>query len=153
VRRYFEAIPSGDVSELLHLLLSPVSQNSGFIHLRSFGASGTASTALWVNQYLADHGSDSISSVLRLRRVEPSELSKTPQGRRERKLEATSSVEVDDVGGKVFNCEQESSKAYSYDDAPSGSSNEEETFSSQEQNDPFIDQAAGLLISLGHTVA
>jgi hypothetical protein len=143
----------GDVSELLHLLFSPVSQNSGFIHPRSFGASGVASIALWVNQYLDNHRSDSILSALKLRWVELSKLSKTPQGRQETKFEATASVEVDDVVGKVFNCKQESSKAYSYDDAPSGSSNEEEIFSSQEQNNLFINEAAGLLISLGHTVA
>ncbi len=106
-----------------------------------------------MNQYLASHGSDAISSVLKLRRVEPNELSKTPQGRRERKFEAITSVEVDDLGGKVVNCEQEPSNAYFYDDVPWGSSNEEESFSSLKQNDPFIDQAAGLLISLGNTVA
>jgi len=99
--------------------------------LRSFCASGSATTALWVNQYLANHGSDSILSVLKLRRVEPNETSKTPQGRRERKYEATTSVEVDDLVGNVVNKEGRNVTA-------------------QEQNDPFIDQAAGLLLSLGH---
>lgn len=80
-------------------------------------------------------------------------MSKTPQGRRERKIEAITSVEVDDLGGKVVNCEQEPSKAYFYDDVPWGSTIEEKSFSSLEQNDPFIDQAAGLLITLGTTVA
>lgn len=111
--------------------------------MRSFCASGSATTALWVNQYLANHGSDSISSVLKLRRVEPNEMSKTPQGRRERKYEATTSVEVDDLVGKVVNCEQGTLHSF----------NKEENFTAQEQNDPFIDQAAGLLLSLGHKVA
>ena len=113
------------------------------MHLRSSCASGTESTAFWVNQYLASHGSDAISSVLKLRRVEPNEMSKTPQGRRERKYEATTSVEVDDLVGKVVNCEQGTLHSF----------NKEENFTAQEQNDPFIDQAAGLLITLGTTVA
>jgi hypothetical protein len=60
---------------------------------------------------------------------------------------------VDDLGGKVVNREQEPSKAYFFLEVPWGSSNEEKSFSSLEQNDPFIDQAAGLLITLGNTVA
>jgi len=67
----------------------------GFVHVRSFSVNGSTTTALWVNQELADTGSDSISSVLKLKRVEPSEASKTPEGRRERKNEAVCSVEVD----------------------------------------------------------
>ena len=67
--------------------------------MRSFSSSGSATTALWVNQELADNGSDSISSVLKLKRVEPNDSSKTPAGRRERKNEAVSSVEVEGLGG------------------------------------------------------
>jgi hypothetical protein len=82
-----------------------------------------------------------------LRRVEPNEMSKTPEGRRERKNEATTSVEVDDLGGRVDHREEESSWVCL------NSFKKEQTFRSREQNDPFIDQAAGLLLSLGHTVA
>ena len=66
--------------------------------MRSFSASGSSTTALWVNQELANHGSDCISSVLKLKRVEPPESSKTPEGRRVRKNEAASSVEVGGLG-------------------------------------------------------
>ncbi|KAL7470363.1 hypothetical protein ACHAXS_010589 [Conticribra weissflogii] len=72
----------------------------GFVHVRSFSVNGSTTTALWVNQELADTGSDSISSVLKLKRVEPSEASKTPEGRRERKNEAACSVEVDGLVDK-----------------------------------------------------
>jgi hypothetical protein len=82
-----------------------------------------------------------------LRRVEPNEISKTPEGRRERKNEATTSVEVNDLGGRVVHREEDSSRICL------DSFNNERTFSSREQNDPFIDQAAGLLLSLGHNVA
>ena len=67
----------------------------GFVHLRSFVAGESKTTALWVNQDLADHGNDSVSSVLMLRRVEPNETTKTPQERRDRKNEAASSVEAE----------------------------------------------------------
>jgi hypothetical protein len=73
----------------------------GFVHVRSFAASGTTTTALWVNQELADTGDDTITSVLRLKRVEPNEASKTPEGRRVRKNEAACSVEVDEIVGKT----------------------------------------------------
>lgn len=69
----------------------------GFVHLRSFLVAESKTTALWVNQELADHGSDAISSVLVLRRVEPAETTKTAKERRERKNEAASSVEADGV--------------------------------------------------------
>jgi hypothetical protein len=74
----------------------------GFVHLRSFVAAESKTTALWVNQELADHGSDAIASVLMLRRVEPAETTKTPKERRERKNEAASSVEADGIIKKSF---------------------------------------------------
>lgn len=77
----------------------------GFVHVRSFSATGSTTTALWVNQDLAKHGSKSISSVLMLRRVEPSESSKTAEGRRVRKEEAVSTVE--DIGIDTRNMELE----------------------------------------------
>ena len=103
--------------------------------MRSFSASGSATTALWVHQELADHGSDSISSVLKLKRVEPpGEASKTPEGRRERKNEASNAVEVQGLGAlvaeynyvagmssssfpipKVVLCQQEASSKTSYE--------------------------------------
>ena len=73
----------------------------GFLHVRSFSSSSSATTALWVNQELADHGSDSISSVLKLKRVEPNEFSKTPEGRRELKKMAARSVEVEGLGRMI----------------------------------------------------
>lgn len=69
----------------------------GFVHLRSFVAAESKTTALWVNQELADHGSDAVSSVLMLRRVEPNDTTKTPKERRDRKNEAASSVVADGI--------------------------------------------------------
>ena len=74
----------------------------GFVHLRSFVVGESKTTALWVNQELADHGSDDISSVLMLRRVEPAETTKTPKERRDRKNEAASSVEAEGIIRKSF---------------------------------------------------
>lgn len=68
----------------------------GFVHVRSFSTTGSTTTALWVNQGLARDGSEAISSVLRLRRVEPSDAARTAEGRRVRKEEAASTVE--DIG-------------------------------------------------------
>ena len=68
----------------------------GFVHVRSFSTTGSTTTALWVNQDLAKHGTDSISSVLLLKRVEPCEAAKTAEGRRLRKEEAAHAVE--DIG-------------------------------------------------------
>mmetsp|Transcript_26140 Transcript_26140/g.58102 ORF Transcript_26140/g.58102 Transcript_26140/m.58102 type:complete len:419 (-) Transcript_26140:293-1549(-) len=68
----------------------------GFVHVRSFSATGSSTTALWVNQELAKTGSDSISSVLQLKRVEPTDAARTAEGRRVRKEEAASTVE--DIG-------------------------------------------------------
>lgn len=86
----------------MHLLLSPL-VHLGFLHVRSFSTSGSTTTALWVNQELADHGSDCISSVLKLKRVEPHahESAKTPEARRVRKCQASSSVEVEGLGSLI----------------------------------------------------
>jgi HSF-type DNA-binding len=49
----------------------------GFVHVRSFSATGNTTTALWINQAMAeDDGNNDISAVLKLRRVEPSETAK-----------------------------------------------------------------------------
>lgn len=64
----------------------------GFVHVRSFSSNGSATTALWVNQNLSKVGSDDISSVLLLRRVEAEEAAKTVEGRRVRKEAAAVTV-------------------------------------------------------------
>ena len=69
----------------------------GFVHVRSFSTTGSSTTALWVNRELAQSGTDDIGSVLMLRRVEPTEISKTAEGRRVRKEQAIHTVE-DDIG-------------------------------------------------------
>lgn len=68
----------------------------GFVHVRSFSATGSTTTALWVNQELAKTGSNSISSILQLKRIEPSDISRTAEGRRIRKEEAANTVK--DIG-------------------------------------------------------
>jgi hypothetical protein len=68
----------------------------GFVHVRSFSTTGSSTTALWVNQDLAKRGTSSISSVLLLKRVEPCDETKTAEGRRLRKEEASHTVE--DIG-------------------------------------------------------
>jgi hypothetical protein len=79
----------------------------GFVHVRSFSTTGTATTALWVNRELAQTGSDDISSVLLLRRVEPCESAKTTEGRRVRKELAIHTVEEDlGVSAKTLQMEQ-----------------------------------------------
>jgi len=79
----------------------------GFVHVRSFSTTGTATTALWVNRELAQSGSDDISSVLLLRRVEPCDTAKTTEGRRERKELAIHTVEEDiGVSAKTLQMEQ-----------------------------------------------
>lgn len=79
----------------------------GFVHVRSFSTTGTATTALWVNRDLAQIASDEISSVLLLRRVEPCESAKTSEGRRERKELAIHTVEEDlGVSAKTLQKEQ-----------------------------------------------
>lgn len=69
----------------------------GFVHVRSFSATGnTTTTALWINQNLAENEvNDDISAVLKLRRVEPDEMAKTVEGRRLRKELAIHTVEED----------------------------------------------------------
>ena len=69
----------------------------GFVHLRSFVVADSKTTALWVNQELADHGSDAISSVLMLRRAEATDNHKTPKERRDKKNEAAYSVEAEGI--------------------------------------------------------
>ncbi len=78
----------------------------GFVHVRSFSATGSTTTALWVNQDLAKRGTSSISSVLMLKRVEPSESSKTAEGRRVRKEEAASTVEDIGINTRTIQIEQ-----------------------------------------------
>jgi hypothetical protein len=79
----------------------------GFIHCRSFSTTGSSTTALWVNRDLAKKGTDDISSVLQLKRVEPCETAKTPEGRRERKELAINTVEEDiGVSAKSLQVEQ-----------------------------------------------
>jgi len=68
----------------------------GFVHVRSFSATGNTTTALWINQELAQNeANDDISAVLKLRRVEPCETAKTVEGRRQRKELALHTVEED----------------------------------------------------------
>lgn len=68
----------------------------GFVHVRSFSATGNTTTALWINQELArDDANNDISAVLKLRRVEPCETAKTVEGRRQRKELALHTVEED----------------------------------------------------------
>jgi len=78
----------------------------GFVHVRSFSATGSTTTALWVNQDLAKRGTDSISSVLMLKRMEPCESTKTAEGRRIRKEKAVSTVEDISVSTRVIQLEQ-----------------------------------------------
>lgn len=65
--------------------------------MRSFSTTGSSTTALWVNRALAKDGTDDMSAVLTLKRVEPCEAAKTAEGRRHRKEMAISTVE-DDIG-------------------------------------------------------
>lgn len=70
----------------------------GFVHVRSFStAAANTTTALWVNQELAEQPalSADIASVLTLKRVEPCEMQKTAEGRRQRKEMALHTVEED----------------------------------------------------------
>jgi len=79
----------------------------GFVHVRSFSNTGSTTTALWVNQDLAQKGSDDIASVLMLKRVEPCESAKTAEGRRVRKELAIHTVEEDlGVNAKTLQIEQ-----------------------------------------------
>ncbi len=79
----------------------------GFVHVRSFNTTGASPTALWVNRDLANEPTDDISSVLKLKRVEPCETAKTTEGRRQRKELAKHTVEQDiGVSAKTLQLEQ-----------------------------------------------
>lgn len=78
----------------------------GFVHVRSFSTTGSSTTALWVNQDLAKRGTSSISSVLLLKRVEPCDESKTAEGRRLRKEEATHTIEDIGINAHTLQMEQ-----------------------------------------------
>jgi hypothetical protein len=66
----------------------------------------STTTALWVNSDLAKEGTDDVSSVLQLRRVEPCEASKTAEGRRHRKDLAIFTLE-EDIGVSTKSLQQE----------------------------------------------
>lgn len=79
----------------------------GFVHVRSFNTTGGSPTALWVNRDLANEPNDDISSVLKLKRVEPCETAKTTEGRRQRKELAKHTVEQDiGISAKCLQQEQ-----------------------------------------------
>lgn len=78
----------------------------GFVHVRSFNTTGGSPTALWVNRDLANEPNDDISSVLKLKRVEPCETAKTTEGRRQRKELAKHTVEQD-IGISAKSLQQE----------------------------------------------
>ena len=88
------------------------------MHVRSFSTTGSSTTALWVNRDLAQTGTDDISSVLKLKRVEPCEAAKTAEGRRHRKEMAIHTVEEDiGVSAKSLQLEQIRSIALRGEDA------------------------------------
>jgi len=79
----------------------------GFVHVRSFNTTGASPTALWVNRDLANEPNDDVSSVLKLKRVEPCETAKTAEGRRQRKELAKHTVEQDiGISAKTLQLEQ-----------------------------------------------
>jgi hypothetical protein len=90
----------------------------GFVHVRSFSATGNSTTALWINQELAENeANDDISAVLKLRRVEPCETAKTVEGRRQRKELALHTVEEDiGLNSKTLQMDQIRSMAIRGDD-------------------------------------
>lgn len=141
--------------------------NPGFLHARSFSSSSdSATTALWVNQELVDSGSDSISSVLRLKRVESNSDSTktTAETRREKINDAATSfftVEKFDAGNKkileidsdipnVVHCKQQG-LGNAHAALPLASCVKQETHRPQHWNDSYI--AAGLLLSLADAAA
>ena len=86
--------------------------------MRSFSTTGSSTTALWVNRNLAKEGTDDISSVLKLKRVEPCEAAKTTEGRRYRKEMAIHTVEEDiGLSAKSLQLEQIRSMAIRGEDA------------------------------------
>lgn len=79
----------------------------GFVHVRSFSTTGSTTTALWVNQALAESANADIESVLLLKRVEPCESQKTAEARRVRKELALHTVEEDlGVNAKTLQLDQ-----------------------------------------------
>jgi len=92
----------------------------GFVHVRSFSATGNTTTALWINQILAqDEANDDVSAVLKLRRVEPDEVAKTVEGRRLRKELAIHTVEEDiGLNSKTLKLNQIRSMAIRREDTP-----------------------------------
>ncbi len=136
----------------------------GFVHVRSQATSGSKSTALWANPELINSGSDSLSSVLNLRRVEASETSKTPEGRRGRKNEVASSIKVDVDGlgisvSQIFNAPApKRSSALTSPPIPASITCEGPPPTQVEHceadhdhgYDSRIDEAAGLLVSILH---
>ncbi len=71
----------------------------GFVHARSFAnETGSGTTALWVNQELAQTGSESIDSVLLLKRVDAAPSAKTVNGRRMRKEGAIDAIGLESDG-------------------------------------------------------
>ena len=134
----------------------------GFVHVRSQATSGSKSTALWANPELVNSGSDSISSVLKLRRVEASETSKTPEGRRGRKNEVASSIKVDVDGlgisvSEIYNTPSpKRSSALITPPIPASiicegpPPTQVEHCEADHGYDSRIDEAAGLLVSILH---
>ena len=146
-----------DTKQLEHSLTQTTKSNphaSGFLHVKNMKASGSATTAHWVNQELAKDGNGSISGVLKLKRSDAKEGSKNPGGRQKRKTEAAIKVKAHSSTfahysvqeypvPKYVHCNQEQT---SYENVGCG----EDSFRSI---DPVIDQAAGLLLSLSRTPA
>jgi len=95
----------------------------GFAHVRSFSATGNTTTALWINQELAeDEINDDVSAVLKLRRVEPNEVANTIEGRRLRKELAIHTVEEDiGLNSKMLELDQIRSMAVRGEDEHSTS--------------------------------
>lgn len=137
----------------------------GFVHVRSQALSGstsaTSSTAIWANEELINSGQESsISSILRLRRVEASEASKTPKGRRDRKYCVANSIEVDGLGicvSDIYNDDAMKSSTKPFSPPIPASISIGKSYVQEEEKelevlgyDPRIDEAAGLLLSILH---
>lgn len=94
-------------SSLIHPSFNRQLNYYGFVHVRSFSATGNTTTALWINQNLAeDEANDDVSAVLKLRRVEPNEVTKTVEGRRLRKELAIHTVENIRLNSKILQLDQ-----------------------------------------------
>lgn len=137
----------------------------GFVHVRSQALSGStsaaSSTAIWANEELINSGQESsISSILRLRRVEASEASKTPKGRRDRKYCVANSIDVDGFGicvSDIYNHDDMKSSTKSCSPPIPASISIGKSYAQEEEKelevlgyDPRIDEAAGLLLSILH---